>query len=264
MAQVDAYNASYLLFREEVQNSHREVLFLGKGLALSGTSSSSYQWDKETSVFVVETEDGLSLPLVDQYQHYFVDFIVQKAPPKTGHVLVTDRYEVAITQSSEAIADGKNELKLYDCALITRSNIELESGTHLQADNCLIQVGDFTDPTDTDFNIFSGDITAGEEVGIIIYCENFFCKTNGIINGNVLATNYFRSGNNITESSHVDTRCLRINGSVAVKGNFSCGSEVMDFGGLMASGFKINYDPAYNRFLNRFGPFKVICFRALD
>lgn len=270
LSQMASYKSQFDALDEELKSGSRKAFFLAKGLHLCPPQSPPYSWP-QTSVFEVCSEDGESLPLLDHYRKYAAEYLDNSANPATTVDPVTGKRmkiitcEIKTNSDNYGIDPDDNTLELTNCAFLTQSSVELEENTQVMGDNCLIQVGNFEHPeSPVDFKILSGKITAGKDVGIIIYCQNFSIATTGTINGNVLATNFFRVGNQVCLAGAPNANRLALNGSIAIRGNFNYGESFKDFGGLMATGFDVKYDPSYNRLLNRFGPIRVASFRSLE
>jgi hypothetical protein len=248
-------------YAQDSAAARRTVFLLTRSLKVNPAAAPDHtmQWGPEEK-FVIKG-GGAYLPLVDGIRiHEVGNLITTKAtqleiidnstdPPLT-RTKVTENRSFTVADQECAIDPNDNTFNFDNSLLIAKNNIEL-CNSKIVGDNCLLQV-------EGDVNLRAGHITAGEDVGTAIFCNNFNCLCDGSINGIIFARQRMIGGNCEGPSS------FKVNGGIVVQGVVPPADTVTEFKGLTCMGFELNYDPAFMNFLNRFGQFRVACWKLLD
>jgi hypothetical protein len=123
------------------------------------------------------------------------------------------------------------------------------SKSSIEGDNTMLQI-------DGPIEIVNGHINAGEHVGAVMCCTSFFIGSGGgRFNGILMCRDSLMAVNPETGSPEA----LTVNGGIVLGG---IAGDPM--GGLSTMGMQLTYDPRYMKFMNRFGRFRVDCWRTLD
>jgi hypothetical protein len=260
---IDYYNQTLNTWHNSTDT--KWAYFLKKSFTLSPTAGGHTK-------FVIrdpgDTHDYL--PLVDKYAAG--DIKDKSATSVWDSGVQKDEYGVEIGQWQiiEHKYEASREIKIYqpddapnttltlaNTMIIARDDINLEIASIL-GDNALMQV---------EGNLFmrAGKLSAGQDIGAVIYCNNFYCGSNGDFKGVIMVKQSMKIGAPMNAGT-----TLHVKGGVAIKGDDPpppvppATSGIFDHGGLVATGFTIIYDPYFMRFLNRFGQFKIACWIDRD
>jgi hypothetical protein len=248
-------------YAQDSAAARRTVFLLTRSLKVNPSSTAGHdmQWGKDEK-FVVKG-GGAYLPLVDGIRiHEVGELITTKSnqeiiidnstdPPLTRTQVIEKRF-FTVSDQECAIDPHDNTFNFDHSLLIAKNNIEL-CNSKIVGDDCLLQV-------EGDVNLRAGHITAGQDVGTAIYCRNFNCLCDGSINGIIFAKERMIGGNCSGISK------FKLNGGIVVQGVVPPVGSVTEFKGLTCMGFELTYDPAFMNFLNRFGQFRVACWKLLD
>jgi hypothetical protein len=251
-------------------NEKHPVYFLKKSFTLSPTSEGRTKF----AVGQPGSSGKDYFILVDKYKTGKVVDKSGTATWKTGEQKVgVDEYGNDITghwainqnlfEAEKQITDHQPEdapntqLILDNTMILARKDINFEIAS-IRGDNALMQV---------EGSIFmrSGKLSAGQDIGAVIYCNNFYCGCNGDFKGVIMVTQSMKVGAPVAGNT-----TLHVQGGVAIKGDDppvpppGSSTRIFDKGGLVATGFEIVYDPYYMRFLNRFGRFRTACWIDRD
>jgi hypothetical protein len=230
-------------------DTHREIYLLKGDLNLNATNSGSYQWS--ASKYIVKGNDGIYRNLVDTYVkvNYWADPSVSEEIDKNGN----SRYKVQWTRGRDVTTTSypvKSINISHGLLMINQSDLELNN-IELRGDNCMLQV-------DGNLKLSEAHISAGIQIGAVIYCKNFYCSSDGTFNGVVFARDSLRIGKKAAGTG------LAFKGGIVMSGSDKSNpSSIFDFGGLMCIGFNIDYDSRYSMALNRFGKLRVACWKEL-
>jgi len=136
--------------------------------------------------------------------------------------------------------------------IVAKKSLELRN-SQIIGDNAMLQV-------DGNITLCSGKISAGKNIGTVVFCNNFFCASSGTFNGVIMARNSVRIGNG------ADSDIPNMRGAIICGGtppDPDPTNHGLENGGIVASGLRLTYDPGYMKVLNRFGKFRVTCWREI-
>ena len=97
---------------------------------------------------------------------------------------------------------------------------------------------------------------------MVIYCNDFFCSSEGVFNGIIMARNSMKVAGTKLPSSYL----LEVRGGVVVGGLDPDRPDYsyFDSAGIVTCGFRIIHDPRYTIYLNRCGHFRVLSWRDIE
>jgi hypothetical protein len=244
-------------------DNQRWVYFLKSSFDLTQMPGRWWRFS-DVSKYAIRDTGGNYYPLVDEcvaahpencapspsdqrFDGWFGRYNTEYRQANFSHYVISNaRTEYAVAQPST--------LKFNHSVLISKDNIEL-TRTNIQGENALIQC-------EGGLMMRTGSISSGGAVGMVVYCDNFYCGGGGIFNGILIAQKAMKigSGNNGAPK-------FQVRGGMLVRGDPQDPGQlhsVFKTDGCVIQGAQITYDPAYMRGLNRFGRLRIACWKELD
>jgi|GEM_PF-3503460 hypothetical protein len=225
----------------------RTVFFLKDNLKVNqtGQAAGSLNWPAAAK-FVVKDETGY-YPLVDRVIHLTYTFESEEGEKKKKYNII----EHATILSTEG-----RELDVTNSMVLAKANIELEQ-TNFRGDNSMLQV-------EGNLSMLSGQISAGENIGAVIYCNKLYCGLDGYYNGVILTKDSMKV------SRQPGRDGLNFRGGIVMEGKDDAYDpakpyvDIFDAPGFVSHGFNVEYDAKYVRMMNRFGKLRVACWREIN
>lgn len=261
--QKNALYAEYLSRKGQYASTEQPLFFLKKTLKIRETPGPDpMQWGSDAK-FVVKGDDERYLPLVDGIRKYFIDFNSISSDvydPDSGVTTTTETHTLTNLEEVYAIDSAENDLKLDNSMVISQQPINLVR-SDLMGENSLLQLHNPSDVSRGQLFMASGKITAGTNVPMVIYCNDLYCKSDGVFNGIIITRNSLK-----VVGIGAPSFLLEVRGALVVggRGEFGTVDPLIDSGGLLTCGFRIIHEPRYTVYLNRCGSFRVISWRDIQ
>jgi hypothetical protein len=243
-ANVDSRKAEYAEFS-------RPVIWASTGFTTKPPASTQYfQWG-EKSRYVIKDDFYGFLPLVDVYNIAAMD-VVGTIVEDYGAAGKKMTYTAVDKSDGKVIQGTDNKITINNSMIVAKKSLELRN-SQIIGDNAMLQV-------DGNITLCSGKISAGKNIGTVVFCNNFFCASSGTFNGVIIARNSVRIGNG------ADSDIPNMRGAIICGGtppDPDPTNHGLENGGIVASGLRLTYDPGYMKVLNRFGKFRVTYWREI-
>lgn len=240
------------------ESNQREVFMLLDNLTVNKSQTAlnpqSWQWNN-SNVYVIRDDNGTYLPIVDEGVVAGVEYLDELGQKEEGRHWEAEYNKYTVkNKRQEYITSGKC-LNFDDSVLLSMSNLEL-SHTSIKGNNALLQV-------QGDLLMKEGSITSGLDIGMVVYCHNFYLGGSGVFGGLILARRSVKLG-----AGNNGMPILQMSGGILSRGEIGVTEEefpyLFDAPSVVVQGSEITYDPFFMRSLNRFGRLRVACFRVLD
>lgn len=235
----------------------KPVYLLTQSMDIKATNYYNYYWQNSVKYILKDK------PLVDEAVDGYAETPSMLMESKWGMLkhgdmpcswsCLVDHYTLKNRRYYYQVPDN-TYMNFDNTVLLAENNIEF-SNTSLKGDNALIQVRG-------DLLMKSGQITAGQDVGMVLYSDNFYVAGGGNFSGILMIRKCAKlSAGNDTAAP------LKVRGTILVRGDAQDGTtnlDLFDSSGLVVQGTSVEYDPTFMRGLHRFGRLRVAGWKTLD